>query len=246
MQDAVERVIEMMRANLGERITVDDMARTAMFSKFHFTRRFQEITGVSPGRFLSALRLAEAKRLLLTTSLTVTEISNRVGYSSVGTFSSRFKNSVGLAPSAFRQTGGYRDQMAAGNGRRPAEPAMTVQGRIHPWPMTAHGPVFVGLFPGCVPEGVPVSCAVLRAPGDFTLDNVPRGTWYLLAHSVAPGHDGFDEARSFVGVYGPITMHPETIVKPANVRLRPKQVLDPPVLLAFVGPDPVAVAVEAS
>ena len=89
-KQAVDRAISTMRENLGEQLTVDDMARAAMFSKFHFTRIFQRVTGVSPGRFLSALRLQRAKQLLVSTSLNVADISLRVGYNSVGTFSSRF------------------------------------------------------------------------------------------------------------------------------------------------------------
>src|SRR5882757_316060 len=76
IESAVNRVIESMHRNLGEQLTVDDMARTAMFSKFHFSRVFQRATGVSPGRFLSAIRLQEAKRLLVSTELSVTEISH--------------------------------------------------------------------------------------------------------------------------------------------------------------------------
>lgn len=109
---AVERVIEQMRANLSQQLTLDDMAQTAMFSKFHFTRIFQRITGVSPGRFLAALRLQEAKRLLVSTDLNVAAISVRVGYSSVGTFSTRFTKSVGLPPTTYRRMGGFSRHLA--------------------------------------------------------------------------------------------------------------------------------------
>src|SRR5688572_10909767 len=98
IESAVERAIITMRDHLGEPLTVDDLARSAMFSKFHFTRVFQQATGVSPARFLSALRLRDAQRLLVSTSLTVAEVSQRVGYGSVGTFSSRFSRSVGMSP----------------------------------------------------------------------------------------------------------------------------------------------------
>src|SRR4051812_39576889 len=100
---AVKRAISTMRENLGEQLTVDDMARAAMFSKFHFTRIFQRATGVSPGRFLSALRLQQAKHLLKSTSLNVADISLLVGYNSVGTFSSRFSRSVGMPPTTYRR-----------------------------------------------------------------------------------------------------------------------------------------------
>src|SRR5919198_4395024 len=109
---AVERAIETMQENLGERLTIDDMARSALFSKFHFSRVFQRVTGVSPGRFLSAMRLEEAKRLLVSTSYTVSDISHRVGYKSVGTFSTRFRSSVGVSPSTYRQLGGTTLEIA--------------------------------------------------------------------------------------------------------------------------------------
>src|SRR2546426_2729308 len=80
IEKAITKVIQTMRENLGEEITIDDMAQAAVYSKFHFSREFQRLTGVSPKRFLSAIRLQEAKRLLTSTSLTVTEISHRVGY----------------------------------------------------------------------------------------------------------------------------------------------------------------------
>src|SRR2546430_16692519 len=103
---AVERAIETMQQNLGERLTIDDMARSAMFSKFHFSRVFQRVTGVSPGRFLSAMRLAEGKRPLLVTSFPLAGISHRVGYNHVGTFCSRFRRRVGVSPTTHPHLGG--------------------------------------------------------------------------------------------------------------------------------------------
>src|SRR5215813_8881373 len=100
---AVERVIAAMHANLGEQLTIDDMARVALFSKFHFSRIFLRVTGVSPGRFLAALRLEQAKRLLASTTFNVADISMHVGYTSVGTFSSRFTRSVGVSPTTYRR-----------------------------------------------------------------------------------------------------------------------------------------------
>ena len=190
--EAVGRVIETMRANLGEPLTVDDMARTVMFSKFHFSRFFQRVTGVSPGRFLSAMRLQEAKELLVSTSLTVTEISHRVGYTSVGTFSSRFTMSVGVSPTTYRQLGGFRTPVSTpGQPSVPATSGPTVCGEVRSSLPDAHlGLVFVGLFADPIPRGQPVRCAVLHRTGSFVLDKVPHGTWYLLVHSVGAGLEG--------------------------------------------------------
>ena len=60
VEKAVERAIATIRTSFADDVTIDDLARAAMFSKFHFTRVFRRTTGVSPGRFLSAVRLQEA------------------------------------------------------------------------------------------------------------------------------------------------------------------------------------------
>jgi transcriptional regulator GlxA family with amidase domain len=102
-ESAVQRAIDVMHKDLGTNITVDDLARTALFSRFHFTRVFRQVTGLPPGQFLSALRLERAKQLLTSTSMNVVDISVQVGYSSVGTFSTRFNRSVGMSPTNYRR-----------------------------------------------------------------------------------------------------------------------------------------------
>jgi AraC family transcriptional regulator len=230
VEQAVWRVIAKMRENLGEPLTIDDMARTAMFSKFHFSRIFQRATGLSPGRFLSALRLEKAKQLLVSTSLNVTDISHRVGYSSVGTFSSRFTSSVGLSPTAYRRLGGFTPQIPVDESQHSAAGA-TVRGHIAASVEGRSGAIFVGLFAGRIPEGRPVSCTVLQRPGQYLLEKVPEGTWYLLAaDSVgALGDPSFSVCR-----YGPITVHSGAAVTVGDLRLRPAHDLDPPVLLALL------------
>ncbi|GII76206.1 AraC family transcriptional regulator [Sphaerisporangium rufum] len=239
IEQAVLRVVKSMHENLGEQLTINDMARTAMFSKFHFSRVFQRVTGLSPGRFLSAVRLQEAKRLLASTSLTVTDISHRVGYSSVGTFSSRFTSSVGLSPTKYRQLRTAAPQIiidrwgeTTGDGG-----TTTVRGAI--FSPLADRPIFAGLFPDRILEGRPVRYTVLSEPGPYVLPDVPPGEWHLIARSVA---DGFEDADHLpagadggvcVGRLGPITVRPGAGTAVADLRLRPMRPLDPPVLLAL-------------
>ena len=102
MQTAVERAIDTMWSRYHEPLSLADMADTAILSKFYFSRVFRTLTGTSPGRFLTAIRLTKAKQLLLETSLSVTEISYMVGYNSLGTFTSRFTRSVGVPPARYR------------------------------------------------------------------------------------------------------------------------------------------------
>lgn len=227
---AVERSIETMRDHLDEKLTVDDLARSAMFSRFHFSRIFQRTTGVSPRRFLSAMRLAEAKRLLLSTSIMVVDIGHQVGYDSVGTFSSRFRSSVGVSPLAYRQLRGVLPAIPCDERSVSESDATTVRGRVHGPITESLGTVFVGLFPGRIPEGPPVSHAVLPGPGPFVLSGVPAGTWYLAAHAVPADVTG---SARHVGCQGPITTRSDMAARLADLRLRPATILDPPVLLAL-------------
>lgn len=240
MERAVARAVDAMHNNLGEELTIDDMARAAMFSKFHFSRVFRRVTGISPGRFLSALRLQEAKRLLLATGMTVTEVSHRVGYASVGTFSSRFTLSVGVSPSSYRQLGGFASQIPVDGGDAGRPRSAAISGRILGPAMADLGLVFVGLFRDPIPQAAPVRCAVLPGPGDFELPAVPVGSWYVLAQAVVAGQDELDcepdatDQGLFIGSHGPIVVGQDGVPQSADIKLRPFGPLDPPVLLALL------------
>jgi AraC family transcriptional regulator len=247
---AVRRAIHTMCEKLGEQLTVEDMARSAMFSKFHFTRVFQRVTGVSPGRFLSALRLQRAKYLLVSTSLNVADISLRVGYNSVGTFSSRFSRSVGMSPTTYRRRAGWASHISTAPAQVPnTQPSGCVFGQVTPSDGQQLGPVFLGLFAERVPEGHPVCCAILPGPGAYRLTSVPPGSWYLLAQSDADnaepaeprGQNGGGQVS--VATYGPVRVGTDTVLR-ADVTLRPARDLDPPVLLALLDARKLAVARE--
>jgi AraC-like DNA-binding protein len=272
VERAVAQVIEAIHKNYGDELSIDDMARTAMYSKFHFTRIFQRVTGLTPGRFLSAVRLQKAKELLTSTSLTVTDISHMVGYASIGTFSSRFSYSVGVPPSMYRRLGGHRPWVAfesGGNGgsggRRHGKPPghrggtsgtrSAGRGAITLPEAAEVRPIFVGLFPGKIPEGEPVRCTILMRPGQYVLEDVPEGTWYVMACSprdpggYAPVPQPVPEPRPqdetmLVAHHGPIDVYPGT-VHMADCRLRLMNPLDPPVLLALPDLRPEVLPAEA-
>jgi AraC family transcriptional regulator len=251
VERAVGNVIDSIHENYGEELCIDDLARTAMYSKFHFTRIFQRVTGLTPGRFLSAVRLQKAKQLLTSTSLTVTDISHMVGYTSVGTFSSRFAHSVGVPPRTYRRLGGCRpwrsfeNRRSNGSHRVAPRERTTLRGTISVAEGVCSGPLFVGLFPGRIPEGEPVRCTIVDAGGTYVLEDVPPGTWYVTAccpqgppvrpSRIAPA-DVYARApreeRMAVGFHGPITVH-RGVVRIADVELRPTCAIDPPVLVAL-------------
>jgi AraC-like DNA-binding protein len=87
----------------AEALDLDALAREAGYSRFHFARSFRDTYGMTPRAYLSARRVERARELLRTANLTVTEICYLVGFSSLGSFSSRFKGEVGLSPSEYRE-----------------------------------------------------------------------------------------------------------------------------------------------
>lgn len=224
----LERTVESMYENLGEPLTVDDLARTAMFSKFHFSRVFQRMTGLSPVRFLSALRIEEAKRLLRSTSLTVADISHQVGYNSVGTFSTRFHSSVGMSPREYRR--GDVVEPAMHQQTPPGVGTTRVTGHVVRPESEWCGPVFLGVFPTALLEGTPVTSIVLPRCGSFTLPEVPAGSWYLHAQAAAQDGGATAEPAIYTACHGPIELH-AGVTTLAEVRLRPRSLMDPPALL---------------
>jgi AraC-like DNA-binding protein len=235
VEQVVEQVLEAVQQRLGEQLTLDDLAAIAMFSKFHFARMFRSVTGTSPRRFLYALRLQEAKRLLVNTSLSVADISHRVGYSSVGTFTSRFTASVGVPPAVYRKLRGRVSSVLRGEPPDPTVPGV-IRGRLEVPDQLAgaagpESPVLVGLFRKPVPEGRPIRCELLSRPGDWTFRHVPAGWWYVLAISarVPPGSAQEPEA-SMISVRGPVRVSPESPTAYVTVRLRPVRPVDPPIV----------------
>lgn len=84
-------------------LTLAQLAAVAALSPFHFQRLFTVTYGVSPAAHLSRRRVERAQDLLRTTNLTVTEVCHLVGFSSLGSFSSRFRELVGETPSAYQR-----------------------------------------------------------------------------------------------------------------------------------------------
>src|SRR3569623_277224 len=86
-----------------EQLDLEALAAVAGMSKYHFKRLFTATYGLSPAAHLSRRRIERAQDLLRVTNLTVTEVCHAVGFSSLGSFSSRFRAIVGETPSAFQE-----------------------------------------------------------------------------------------------------------------------------------------------
>jgi len=85
-------------------LDVEALARGVHMSAGHLSRQFRAAYGESPYGYLMTRRIERAMALLQRGDLSVTEVCFAVGYSSLGTFSTRFSELVGMSPSAYRQT----------------------------------------------------------------------------------------------------------------------------------------------
>jgi AraC-like DNA-binding protein len=98
----LRRARDLMDRDYAAPLGIDDLAKAAGCSRYHFVRSFRAAYGETPGRYLTMRRIERAKDLLRSANLTVTEICMLVGFSSLGSFSSRFTALVGMSPSQYR------------------------------------------------------------------------------------------------------------------------------------------------
>lgn len=99
---SLQRARELMDANYAQPLDLDELARTANFSRYHFLRAFRIAYHATPHEYLTRKRVERAKELLAEGELTVTEICFEVGFESLGSFSSLFHKMVGWSPSIYR------------------------------------------------------------------------------------------------------------------------------------------------
>jgi AraC-like DNA-binding protein len=84
-------------------LTIDEVARVAAMSPFHFIRQFSAVFGETPHQARIRSRLDRARLLLVSGERSVTEICMAVGFSSHGSFSTLFARRVGVSPSEYRR-----------------------------------------------------------------------------------------------------------------------------------------------
>lgn len=183
--DAVEQVIPTMHKRFDEPLSLQDMADSVALSPHHFNRVFRKVTGVTPSRFLCALRLKAAIQLLLTTQLSITDVCFEVGYNSLGTFTTRFTQLIGLPPTQLRdlvdkappmlellasysQNLGCTGSPDSGISGRISEPDLSLTRSTS----STSGYIFVGLFRTAIPQGSPIGCTLLTAPGVYRIYSV--------------------------------------------------------------------------
>ena len=100
--ESLLRARELIDAQYTQPLELDELARTANFSRYHFLRAFRRAFHATPHEYLTRKRIERAKELLAESELTVTEICFEVGFESLGSFSTLFHKITGWSPSIYR------------------------------------------------------------------------------------------------------------------------------------------------
>ena len=98
----LRRARDLADRDYAEPLDLDALARAAGVSKYHFLRCFAATYDRTPALYLAERRIERAQDLLRATNLTVTEICLMVGYTSLSSFSTRFRHLVGVTPSEYQ------------------------------------------------------------------------------------------------------------------------------------------------
>ena len=100
----IVKTLNYIQTNLDHELTLEELAKEANFSPFHFHRIFSGMLGESVKELVRRLKLERAAIELQTTSMSILQISINAGYESDMAFSRVFKSKVGILPSEFRRT----------------------------------------------------------------------------------------------------------------------------------------------
>jgi AraC-like DNA-binding protein len=123
----LRRARDLADRHYAEPLDLEALAVAAGVSKYHFSRCFAATYGETPMQYVTRRRIERAQDLLRSANLTVTEVCMLVGFSSLGSFSARFRELVGESPTR------YRDRWAARGGPYIPGCFLFMRG-VDPWP----------------------------------------------------------------------------------------------------------------
>lgn len=99
----MQTALEFIRKNFNTDISLEDAAKAACMSKYHFERQFKKHMNMTFFQYVTELRFEKARQLLKTTSMNILDVALSVGYSDMQALNKLFKRNLGTTPAAFRK-----------------------------------------------------------------------------------------------------------------------------------------------
>ncbi|XID94751.1 helix-turn-helix transcriptional regulator [Paenibacillaceae bacterium WGS1546] len=240
----IDEAIAYIQRNLYDPLPLSRLAKHIGYSPFHFSRIFKDKIGIPPLYYVSSMRLQKAKDLLLRTNLTVRDVGLEIGQMSLGTFTTRFTEKVGMSPSQFRASTkeAVNHLHSLQQLRNWTEPRLATgrYARIEGSVESAEpfdGVVLIGLFAKPIPEGMPLYGTLVPSSSRFAFEDVKPGVYYLMATSVSWGMQAIDVLLPHRTLRArtrePIVVRPFEPAPEQRVTLHPPLPDDPPILISL-------------
>jgi AraC-like DNA-binding protein len=199
-QQDIKDITAYIREHILEEFNIEDIADHFGYSKFHFSREFKKIMGVSAAEYLSSLRIEQSIKKLGKNDVSVLNAQLKTGYLSSGTFSNLFSRFTGLSPKQFQKEmdglygdlKGYEAKEAEGIIHYPplldvpSPPRSGHKCIVHiVAPDTFKGMIFVGIFDQPISNRRPIlGEALVKSRTCVFDDSLKPGKYYLLVCAV--------------------------------------------------------------
>lgn len=247
MKSIISDITNYMREHTDRNLSVAELAQKFGYSKFHFSREFKKLIGVTPNEYWAALKM-ERSLLELSRSSSIINAQLKTGYQSTGTFSSSFLKTTGLTPGQYQNeikklglfdiVKSHEDsgQSIITHYSFNRKDASALQEKV--LSITCNAPedfkgiIFVGLFEKPLPTSAPIVGKALIKTAHCIIDQVPNGEYYLLSCAVRGSLNPLDY---FFLNNAPRVMHEMPIRFPLendteiSLTLRDPLPIDPPI-----------------
>jgi AraC-like DNA-binding protein len=199
VKDSIIEITQYMREHNDRDLSVESLAEVFGYSKFHFSREFKKILGVSPNEYWAALKM-ERSLSELERSPSILNAHLNTGYQSTGTFHSSFQKSTGFTPGEYQAEieklnlfneaktyEGKSDKVFTHYSFDRKDPA-TLQ--LHTLSVVCHMPgdfkglIFVGMFTTPMPNKAPVLGKAMTKTHRCKIDQIPDGEYYALVCAI--------------------------------------------------------------
>jgi AraC family transcriptional regulator len=102
-QESIKKTVDYIENNLNEQLNLNEIAKVASYSPYHFSRIFKQVTGENLNNMIKRLRLAQSTKELMYDKSAITHVGLNVGYETPSSFNKAFKQLFGISPTEYKK-----------------------------------------------------------------------------------------------------------------------------------------------